>query len=1494
MGIPHPPRAILVSVLLVAGLWLALHAGAASGADAPPGIAVSGWQWVGPPAEGALAADNVELRRSAPGMTRAVSAPVAVTAGQEVTLSFAYAGSQLVARAPMYNKFAALAVEVEWRDAAGQDLDAARLPQHLLPWRVVNDFFASSPTPVPVVVPMKVPAGAVQAAVHLVLETEGAGLSPAVAVSDLALAPGAQPAVGLIAFPEPSAVAPALTKAPAGGKFGENLVDNSDLEAGTDLPTGWRLEGDDSRAALLWQEGGAYSGRRCFRLTDRGPYAASFGPLKDPNVFVYGGEPSDVDPNSQYEVSARFVSNTRPAQPGEYFQSSSWQWHSDHRMMDRALINPVRLQFLDAEGKVLGGVHCYTNAYWESAVVRTPSGWVHVVGRVVQAPAGTVALRTVVALAHSYWGTLGGPLNELNCAFGTVLLDNIVVYRTQAKPPLREYPGFPTAMDANRAYKETAEHQALPFVGSTPGHRPGSVEMECQTPLPLGITLRDQPGKFVPGDQPFGLRYENLLADSRQVTVEWQIVDTHEAKKSGGMLTASLAPYQRSVVPIACPPDLPYGPYWLRFKALDDGEVVAEGESAFGILRTNPNSYDERGQDDYPFGTWCWPFFTYVRDQLPELYLEGKFMEVGGIGKQGFTTGINLNGAIAQPDNWRKDMDEQIALVRAVAAGLRKYKAHVRGLIPSFPTGWEKQQSAIKAALTYAVLALKDDVPIWTFSDEVLSGSETVEDLDKDHKPDGGLFLQWGVEGTPRHFLDSYYLVYDTIKAADPSLKVALNSACHLSGNVARLVIATGGKDKFDEFGINMFAAPQAIWPPTLAVFKEAGITRPIGLYGSNYISTVYSDPAAPNHIPLETTDALNEVKGWVRMMSDFPQITFAPQWDTGLSESSGNLTYRRHLKPAYVSYANMTCQLGAGTFIKTVAFPGGSLFVRQRSVRPGLVGVMWADDREAMVELKVGVPKVTLVDLWGNGREVATPGGVLSTTVGAEPVYLVGAKSFDPAPSLRVTMRQATADSRHPQIEVTLNNQKKEAVSGSLEVRPESAVALGTHAFTFDKLAPGASKSFVVEAHPVFPDRDEPLTLRAVATVGERSYEAVQPFRFFYAQEAVTPPKIDGNLEEWPESAPALVSDQASRLVRYGDTRDWGGPQDLSGRLWLKWDKDSLYLAARVKDSGLTVPAQAVDLWRGDSIEGMLSADANVTAQSEPLHFSLGQTAKGPVAIWYNGGKGQPREGVQPGVTVKADYADKMHSYEAAIPWPLLTASKLNLVPGKEISLHFSFNDGDGGQTRVMYWVHTVAGSDAASFGKVVLTGNAEATPPARENLIANGDFSAAPDPATGLPTGFGKDNMGPDSGSQAGIDTTAPLLSPALYIDRLRPGARGTLSGWRVPIKGDAYYVLTANVRVADAAKAGDWVKVLCYTMNEAGQGLEKARLLPVSAHTQIHYGTYIAVRAPELTSNGWHPCEAILHTPPEARWLQWSFTGDDGLGRSWVDDVSLYPLD
>lgn len=84
-------------------------------------------------------------------------------------------------------------------------------------------------------------------------------------------------------------------------------------------------------------------------------------------------------------------------------------------------------------------------------------------------------------------------------------------------------------------------------------------------------------------------------------------------------------------------------------------------------------------------------------------------------------------------------------------------------------------------------------------------------------------------------------------------------------------------------------------------------------------------------------------------------------------------------------------------------------------------------------------------------------------------------------------------------------------------------------------------------------------------------------------ARRAARPPVIDGRLDDWTNAAPIplLGPNQLTRLdPAYRPTAD-----NLSGVAWLRWDEDSLYLAARLRDDRHVAQTTGEATTQGDSL---------------------------------------------------------------------------------------------------------------------------------------------------------------------------------------------------------------------------------------------------------------------------------------------------------------------
>jgi hypothetical protein len=151
----------------------------------------------------------------------------------------------------------------------------------------------------------------------------------------------------------------------------------------------------------------------------------------------------------------------------------------------------------------------------------------------------------------------------------------------------------------------------------------------------------------------------------------------------------------------------------------------------------------------------------------------------------------------------------------------------------------------------------------------------------------------------------------------------------------------------------------------------------------------------------------------------------------------------------------------------------------------------------------------------------------------------------------------------------------------------------------------------------------------------------------------ALTTPVIDGHFDDWATQSSSTVDTEVfpETTTADGFSADWAG----------SWDRDALYLHARVTDPSLrfvdeSLPSQ---FWKGDSIsfefgpdpEG-LSTDAGLRAERD-LHVIIGLTENGPRAVIN---PASPRGFVAGDfvdeISAAAAQIDGGYEIEARVPW--------------------------------------------------------------------------------------------------------------------------------------------------------------------------------------------------------------------------------------------------
>lgn len=187
-----------------------------------------------------------------------------------------------------------------------------------------------------------------------------------------------------------------------------------------------------------------------------------------------------------------------------------------------------------------------------------------------------------------------------------------------------------------------------------------------------------------------------------------------------------------------------------------------------------------------------------------------------------------------------------------------------------------------------------------------------------------------------------------------------------------------------------------------------------------------------------------------------------------------------------------------------------------------------------------------------------------------------------------------------------------------------------------------------------------------------------------FAENRAARPVKLDGDLSDWDGSPAAWVADP-------------NNPPDAACKLNIGWDKDFLYLAARVWDEKLDNSATGKKmLWNGDALEFFLNLDfaddspardvVGYRMDDDDFHATLAARTldSDQPAIWWK------YLDSDAGTKLSSTRPPDGYIVEAAIPWAGLTA-KSPFAPAKGKAVGFSFilndRDGDSNAKRRLIW---------------------------------------------------------------------------------------------------------------------------------------------------------------------------------------------------------------
>ena len=982
----------------------------------------------------------------------------------------------------------------------------------------------------------------------------------------------------------------------------------------------------------------------------------------------------------------QFVSEIFPVDPALPVRMMYFTRFSSHAV-PRGHADPVRIEFLRREGEAYRLVPDRRRREFQTGQYQRFFGsYLPVYALPAAVPEGATHARIVLRHQNETQAWFGRSVAN----WGNILLDNLMVWQQPSGPVKPEMAVSPYGP----IFSST---EILPPKVPVGNFRENSVTL-------FPVRTRNANLFFTSLDKKVELTLcaGNLLPSEREIRVKGRILDWDGKVVAPLNRSVRLSPYEGVMVKLSPPESLKYGAYLTELQAFDGEQEVGDCVLRFGLLHApNMVSDEERFGENYPFDfhpSRIGMDDESSRDPAMIDFQLGilRLMGVRGIRLQSRFHGLKLDdpaasaaGARQKVERWRRFVLPLMQKHRI--KGWVSMMEQGKNNLPGIPRS-EREYAAWREYFRAQTQAMGEDVEFVIFGNEGL-GHHTAA-----LKLDDPLFPKSAFAGTTREWFKLYKAARDAVKSVAPNLPFGPGQASDLGADIARKFIAapeTG--NQLDCWGFNAYGSSslmaQNIYnavrrPGVFCAIPEVGVAVPVG-----GIAQLDGERRQANALVQTHLNILGRAP-WVRHIAWFTVI--------GGDGGEGHNVFDQYWtpRPAALAYLQMTTLLGGGRVIDHRELPGGGEFFVWRKNNGTLIGVGWSAS-EQIVSFDIPVP-LTVMDLFGNRREMAPQGGVVNIHLGPDVRYITGAPQLEFSRQLEF-LAQNNCRGTVPVTTLKISNNTKRAVKLNIEVLTHPLVRVSPRR-TQVSVAAGITDTFEFKLNLLRQDDRRRVPIQfAVKSDDGMAFHVKTAHTFARCVKAPKNFRLDNSWKGW-ERAMILHADQEEQVEYPGNITPWRGAKDVSAEIMTMWDESYFYLGAKVRDNVFFAQQTPALSFLNDSLEIGFDLEHKLSNTAVWWQFGAAKHLDGTASLY----KFLPvPAGAVKGATVLVTPTGENGNveYRVAIPWSAFGGFKP--APGREIGFGAIVDDSDGkpGDRKFISWFGGgISSRRPQDFGDLIL----------------------------------------------------------------------------------------------------------------------------------------------------------------------------------------------